>query len=470
MIETRKLTFDTADTDMRLLDGVDMRVRPGMRVGICGPSGSGKTTLAYHLCGVHRKALLGTTGGTLLLEGTDCTHRDAPGFAGLVLQNPQNQLFCRTPREEIALGPENMGLAEDEIARRTERLLDTLGLRPHADRDSAELSLGLQQRVSIASMLAIEPRLLLLDEPTNFLDPEAADSLFQCLSEAVKQRGMTVIVVEHDRRRLREWADHAAILEQGTLRETGPAEHVLAPVGERTERVLADSALPSPPAPDAPIALEVDRVTFAYDDGVPLLHDVSLDLRRGEIVALVGVNGAGKTTLLKLLKGLLSPRNGQVGLPGQASLMDRVGYVFQSPDDQIFAHSVADECGYVLSRMTRSPTERRKAVDDALASVGLDGMRDRLPFALSFGEKRRLTIASVLAGQPDVLCLDEPTVALDDHNLRRLADLVGQSAESGKAVLFATHDHPFAHSVAHRVLELREGRLLPAPATGRKEE
>lgn len=462
MIETRRLTFDATDTGERLLDGIDLRVRPGMRVGICGPSGSGKTTLAYHLCGVHGKALLGATGGLLLLDGADCTRRDAPGFAGLVLQNPQNQLFCRTPREEIALGPENLGLTPGETAQRTDRLLETFGLRPHADRDSNDLSLGLQQRVSIASMLAIRPRLLLLDEPTNFLDPDAADSLFRCLSEAVAQRGMTVIVVEHDLGRLRAWADHVIVLDRGTLQDAGPPDTVLDRAVRYTEQALTDCADPPPTPPDARTALTADRVTFSYDARTPLLAEATLTLRRGEIVALIGSNGAGKSTLLKLLKGLLTPRRGKIEMPGPGDRMERVGYVFQNPDDQIFAHTVADECGYVLRRRDLSPAARRGAVDDALASVGLDGLHDRLPFTLSFGEKRRLTIASVLAGEPEVLCLDEPTVALDDHNLRRLAELMAQAATADRAVLFATHDHTFARAVAHRVVELRDGRLLPA--------
>jgi energy-coupling factor transport system ATP-binding protein len=338
-----------------------------------------------------------------------------------------------------------------------------MGLQDVADRNTADLSLGLQQRVSVASMLAIEPSVLVLDEPTNFLDPPAAENLFRLLTDLSRTRGMSIIVIEHDLERLRAWADLAVVLERGRVARMGAPGEVLsanqAPTTGTSRNPAADTA--PQPEPDTPATLTIDGLSFAYDTRFPLLHNLSLTVRRGEIVALIGENGTGKSTLLKLIKGLLKPGKGTVHVPGNRPNIDTVGLVFQNPDDQIFAHSVTEECAYVLRNRGHARKACAEPVHDALQTVGLAEADQRDPSSLSFGEKRRLTVASVLVDHPAILCLDEPTVALDDNNLNRLAGSLTQTAEQGAAILFATHDLAFAQRVAHRIVELRNGHLNP---------
>ena len=426
----------------RLLRDVSLAVAPGTRIGLVGPSGAGKSTLGYHLCGVHDLALAGRTTGVLALGGRDALRGGLRGFGGLVLQNPESQLFGRTVAEEAGLGRDG-----PDRDRCVAALLDRLGFAGRHREPTAGLSLGWKQRLAIAGMLALEPRVLVLDEPTNYLDGPAADALFQVLGGLA---GTTVVVADHDEDRLAAWADRILRLEDGALVADRPArDH---------PPVAPFPAPPEAPTPGGPL-LALEDVTFAYRGVRPVLAGVSMDLREGEVVALAGPNGAGKTTLLRLAKGLLRPRRGRVRLASGGDPMREVGLVFQNPDESLFAPTVADECAFLPANLgLADPAGRAKA---ALALVGLGDLAGRAPFSLSCGEKRGVTLAAVLAGGMRVLCLDEPTAGLDRIHLERLAGLFRDHARRGGAVLFATHDHRFAEAVATRTVRLEDGRLVP---------
>ncbi|NJB66563.1 energy-coupling factor transport system ATP-binding protein [Desulfobaculum xiamenense] len=446
MIDAHDLHFTTADTHAHVLRGVSLNVRRGERIALVGPSGAGKTTLGYHLCAIHKRALCGTSTGRLTISGQDCLDRDLPGFCGVVLQNPDSQLFCDTVEEEIALGPENMGKSPREVHHITERMLEVMGLSPYRHQRIHTLSHGLRQRLSIAGMLAIGPEVLFLDEPTNFLDNGSADALFTTLAERCASHGLTVIVVEHDLTRAMRFASRVVPMQDGRI---VPAD-VITP-------------LPSCPRPrtvlPGPVLLQADGLRFGWEPSRPVLENASLTLRAGEIVALTGDNGTGKTTLLRLLKGLSKPQAGRVATADSSPLMERVGLVFQNPDEQIFAHSVHAECGYALRNAKVPAPEADRRVREALALMRIDTLAERLPFTLSYGEKRRLSLASVLVTSPDILCLDEPTVALDRRNLDILRETLLDLRDAGTAILIATHDHAFAASVADRTLVIRDRHL-----------
>jgi energy-coupling factor transport system ATP-binding protein len=434
-----------------LLKGVSLRIRQGEKVGIIGASGSGKTTLGYHLCAVHRSALLGRSQGVVSIAGRNVIGENYPGFAGMVLQNPEHQLFCETVEGEIALGLENMGKPPACVASVVQSMLELLDLKDLRGADIATLSHGQKQRVSIASMLAMAPRLLLLDEPTNFLDRPTADALFHTLSALNKEEGTTLVVIEHDLERLSSWATRILRMEDGRIAE------------ELQPRALARKVTPgkTPPRPKkAANALMVDRIDFTYGRGSAGIRDISFTASYGEVIVLLGNNGAGKTTLLKCLKGLLKPSGGEIKLADGKALMDAVAMVFQNPDEQLFAFSVAEECGFVLENQGMTPESVRARVDEALANEGLFLQRERLPFTLSYGEKRRLSLASVMVGQPDILCLDEPTVALDQENLARLEKTIVSGACSGKTIFVSTHDRYFAQAVGTRFITLEDGRIV----------
>jgi len=455
VIRAENLAFTPAGRTDPLFSGVTLAIRPGERVGIVGPSGSGKTTLGYHLCGAHRLALAGTTAGALAFDDGCGLGGAPPGFAGLVAQNPESQLFCDTIAEEVTLGLRSRGVAPAACEATTTALLARYGLQDRRDDSIAGLSLGRKQLVAILSMLAIVPRVLLLDEPTSYLDAQAADRLFAHLRALCRDEGWVALVIEHDLRRLAGFADRFLAMDGGRLVYDGPpAEFPQRPGLPRRRR-------PAAPANDgAGPALRLRGVRFAYGRDAPVLDGLDLTLARGEVVALGGGNGAGKTTLLRLIKGLGKPAAGSLELaPGRNPGRD-VGLMLQNPDAQIFAHTVAAECGYWPANLGLPPAEIEARVREALAGLGIGHLADRSPFTLSFGEKRRLCLAAVLAGAPPILCLDEPTTGLDDANMAVMAEVVRRQATSGRAVLLATHDPDFAACVATRRVRLEGGRAV----------
>lgn len=453
MIRLEGLRHVAADGSL-LLDDINLRIAPGERIGIAGASGSGKTTLGYHLCGIHDKALADPSQGRVLLDGRDCALEDCRGFAGVVLQNPEPQLFGETVEEEVGLGLENLGWTPREIKAVVDRTLDTMGLVELRQARTHTLSLGLKQRLSIAAMLAMCPKVLFLDEPTNYLDRPTADSLFAMLPGLGRE--ITTIVVEHDLERLAAWATRIIVMDSGRIAYDGlpePAARMLSCSLDGLRRTQAAYLTAAP-------LISARNLVYGHAKGQPVLNGVSLEAHPGEIVALRGANGSGKSTLLHLLKGLLKPWAGTVAIKGGASPMEAVGLVFQNPDEQIFAHSVEAECAYVLRNRKVPDAERSTRTMAALRDLGLEDKAARLPLTLSYGEKRRLALASVLVGDPAILCLDEPTVALDPAGLHELARLFFHLADEGKSIIFATHDLRFAEAVATRYIDLDFSRIV----------
>lgn len=437
MIEASGLRYQAQGSGARLLRDIDLRVFRGERIGLVGPSGSGKTTLGYHLCGVHALALGGRSSGSLRLDGREAIRGGPRGFGGMVLQNPETQLFGRRVEEEVALGLP-AGSSEAELA----RLLERTGLAPLRRREVAGLSLGWKQRLSIAGMLAMNPKVLLLDEPTNFLDGGAADALFGLLGEMGDR---TVIVADHDEARLAGWANRILRLEDGSLVQDLPAGAYCCapPLAVRTGAREPGGLL-----------LEFQAVHFAYRRNHPVLRGNSLELREGEAVALLGLNGSGKTTLLRLAKGLLKPASGTIRTASGRPLMKEVGLVFQNPDEALFAPTVLAECAFLPANLRLPHPEARAR--EVLERFGLGALAGRAPFTLSFGEKRRVSLASVLSGGARILCLDEPTVGLDRDSLERLAAMLREHTTLGGGVIFATHDKAFAAAVATRTLSMED--------------
>lgn len=458
MIELDGVSFVPAGADRPILEDVRLRIRPGERIGIVGPSGAGKSTLGYHLCGAHRLALAGETCGRLVFDGRDGLAGAPRGFAGLVGQNPEAQLFCRTVYEELVLALRVRGEDEKQCATVAGALLERYGHGARRDAAVTRLSLGQKQLVAILSMLAMEPKVLLLDEPTSYLDTATADRLFAHLDMLCRVHGWIVVVIEHDLVRLSGFAERVLVMSGGRIVEDGPWPTCAARPGP----VLSPREFPSCTSEGGAAAPAVvcAGVSFGYGRGEPVLRDLDLTVCPGESVALLGDNGAGKSTLLRLLKGLGRPGAGEVRLGGEMTPSRQVGLMFQNPEDQIFAHTVEAECGYWLANLGIPREERSRRCEAVLASLGLAGIADRAPFSLSFGEKRRLCLASILVADPAILCLDEPTTGLDDANMAVMAGLVRQQAASGKTVLFATHEDAFAAMAATRWVRLSGGRVI----------
>jgi energy-coupling factor transport system ATP-binding protein len=451
------LGFQAAGTEALLLEDISLQIQAGERVGIIGPSGSGKTTLGLHLAGLHRVALLGHTSGRLWLNGRDCTQNGCEGFAGVVLQNPEVQLFGETVEEEVSLSLQQR-TGDFDRERELDRCLNPFGLGAVHDQRVATLSLGWKQRLSVASMLALDPKVLLLDEPTSYLDEATADLLFDVLAAQAERTGLTVLLIEHDLHRLVPWASRLVAMRQGRIVFDGLPAAYSSPSRLFVEPADAVGTKRSRRGEERVLAIE--RVSFGYNGCRAVLDDVSLSLAAGEIVAVIGPNGSGKSTLLNLVKGLLEPDDGRIICAGPAPRMDTVGLVFQNPDSQLFAHSVFEECAFLPRNQNLPTQEVSSRTRRALAQVGLQSQAERVPFSLSYGEKRRLTLASTLSGRSTVLCLDEPTVGLDGDCLGQVAGVLRQISAEGGAVLLATHDSDFVKAVASRVVTLRDGRIV----------
>jgi len=408
-------------------------LEPGEVVALFGPSGSGKSTLLRALAGLVPHFHGGRFSGRVEVSGLD-TRRVRPaelaGTVATLFQDPEDQVVFTRVRAEVVFGLENIGTPPAEIEPRALEALAAVGAAELADRPVAELSGGELQRVCLASVLALRPRLLLLDEPTSQLDPDGAAAAI----ELARSSGATVVVSEQRPERVLEACDRVLFLEGGRIRDGALPEAWLP-----REAELPDAE----PAGD-PVC-RLDGVTFGYGDE-PVVDGHGLTVGRGEIVALLGPNGSGKTTLAKLATGLLDPWTGSVECEGRAC------YLSQDPGRYLVAERADEEValavGGDLSKARR-----------ALAEMGLAGFEARHPRDLSSGERERLALASVLVADPDLLVLDEPTRGVDPERKDELTRLLRAQAP-GRATLVVTNDHLFAAGVADRVVSTAPVREL----------
>jgi len=425
----------------RALDRVSLRVEQGEVVLLLGPSGSGKSTVLRALAGLVPWFHGGRFEGRVDVAGID-TRRARPaelaGTVATVFQDPEDQVVLGRVEAEVAFGLENVGTPPSRIAARVESALDAVGAAHLAGRRVTELSGGELQRVCLASAFALEPSLLLLDEPTSQLDPGGAEAFF----EHALASGAAVVVSEQRPAVALRHADRVVFLEHGRVLVDAARDEALAWLDEHRP------AWTHAPVPlrdgrsGGDVVCRVEDVAFAYGDGPAVLDGASLELRRGEVVALTGPNGSGKSTLAKLAAGLLEPRRGAVVRTGRAA------FLLQDPG-RFLVRERADEevaLGADLARARQT-----------LADVGLAGYEARHPRDLSSGERERLALATVLVAQPDLLVLDEPTRGVDPERKAELADLLRVQARA-RATLVVTHDRVFARAVADREVSLAPGR------------
>jgi energy-coupling factor transporter ATP-binding protein EcfA2 len=488
-IELRDYSFRASDTETWLLKNISLKIEPGERLGITGPSGSGKSTLCHVLAGLQSLTLHGSSSGSLLIAGSKIVQPTTlsleekfhPIRTGFVLQNPESQIFSDTIIDEIQYGLHD---CSEEKALQTLRSVQMEDLAYHS---TQTLSLGQKQRLVIAAFLAADPELLILDEPTNFLDAAGAEQLFTLL----KTLPMTQIIIEHDLERLCEYSDYIIELENGMIVAEGTPTEWLCKTKHHPRFYQVASAFYTDTALEASVPSilltklhrkEIINVTFnsprkvkdseqsiilcnditcGYQSGTPILRQISFTASAGERIALLGLNGSGKTTLLKCLCGLIEPWEGSVRIAGEKPQPKSTGFVYQNPDYQIFEQTVFDECAFTLRMQHLAEPEIAKRVEFWLKETGLWELRERLPLTLSYGEKRRLTLASVLVAQPHVVLFDEPTTALDNQNVQNLSELFLRLTDQQEiALCFSTHDIDFALDTATRIILLDQGRTL----------
>jgi energy-coupling factor transport system ATP-binding protein len=497
MIRFDGVSFTYTGADAPTLRDVDLEIPEGELCVVVGTTGSGKSTLLRAMNGLVPHATGGRLAGDVRVAGRSTRSnppRDLADLIGLVGQDPSASFVTDTVEDELAYTMENLGVAPAAMRRRVEDTLDLLGLHELRGRSLRSLSGGQQQRVAIGAVLTAAPRALVLDEPTSALDPAAAEDVLASLSRLVHDVGLTVVIAEHRLERVLPFADRVLLVPgDGAPLRVGTPEYVMAdspvapplvelarvadwhpmPLSVRDARRVAGplrvrlSSAPhevnEPPssATRAPVA-SLSRVSFAYDD-VLALRDVELSFNAGEIVALMGRNGSGKSTLLALLAGAHRPSTGSVLVRGEepASLSPKrlvtsVGLVPQDPQLLLYGETVADECATSDKESGLAAGTTRGVLDELMAGMP----SDRHPRDLSEGQRLALALSVVLAHDPPLLLLDEPTRGLDYPSKARLEGILAGLAARGTSVVVATHDVELVARVAHRAVLLADGEVV----------
>ncbi len=506
-----------------VLQGLTFTIQAGERILLLGTSGSGKSSLALVLNGLIPHSIEAELAGELAIFGHSTAATPPAQLArrvGIVFQDPESQFCMLTVADEVAFGLENLGCPREQMDERIDAALARVGLANHRTARLDRLSGGQKQRVAVAATLAMDPSLLLLDEATANLDPAGAAEMMAVVAElAQRDRGRTIVLIDHQLDHLIALVDRVLVIDaHGQLAHDMPPRQLFAEHGpaldaagiwQPTAMLLAHTlrtaghSLPNwpltmaealtmlrqqptawaaalawaapaeacPPrlsasAGSADPVLDLREIHFAYPNGTAVLNGIDLSVQRGEIIALCGPNGAGKTTLAQLMVGLLRPQQGTVRILGRdaanlsvRALAQHGGFVFQNPEHQFVADSVFDEVAFALRRQALTETEIRARVDPLLARLDLLAKATANPYELSQGQKRRLSVATMLVESQDFLVLDEPTHGQDARNTRELVAELRRLNALGLTLILVTHDMELVWTLAHRVAIVMDGQL-----------
>lgn len=511
LISVKELQYRYRGEKEYALKGISLEMNKGEFLMIMGPSEAGKSTLAACLNGLIPHFHKGKFKGDVVVQGNNTRERTVAQMAelvGLVFQDFEAQLFSTNVELEIAFGPENFGVPRAEISKRIDENLAYVGLEAFRNRSPSTLSGGQKQKLAIASVLALQPQVLVMDEPTTDLDPLSTLGVFEIANRLRQRDDLTLIVVEHEVEEALH-ADKILLLKDGQIARLGPAKELLQDVDMLENLGVMPLGVPKffkqMGVSNGPLTPEEGVKTFkangwriseekhtqlveqdtgrsdrfnevffraknlehTYPSGVQALTGIDLEIKRGEMVAIVGQNGSGKTTLVKHFNGLLMPTAGTMEVNGQPTgeqgvfaLGQKVGFVFQNPDHQIFSETVFDEVAFSPRLRKLDEKEVEERVEQALAAVGLTGSEEADPFGLTKSGRQRVAVASVLAARPDVLILDEPTTGLDYAEQRSMMNLVKQLNQQGSTIIFVTHHMWVVAEYAQRVYVVKDGQIF----------
>ncbi|MBR4869210.1 MAG: ATP-binding cassette domain-containing protein [Oscillospiraceae bacterium] len=512
IIKFENVSFRYDKTKRKVLKNIDLEIKEGEFVVITGPTGAGKTTLCETLNGIIPNFVKGQLKGKITVDGKNPKKSKVAQMAqtvGLVFQDPDTQLFGMTVEEDVAFGATNLGYDYEECMRRVNRCVEDLNLHALIDRKPMELSGGQKQSVAIAGIYAMLPKIIVCDEPTSMLDPLGKRNIFALIKRLNKEYGITVVLVEHVMSEIVRHADKVVVMDKGSIVMQGSVEEVFS----QTDR-LNELGLNIPESIEASMKLKeagyIDSVTLVSDElieklkdfkpkaGVELvrkpralkpggdetvidvknltfsylgdskqLDDVSLQFKRGDFVAIIGQNGAGKTTLCRNIIGLLKSQSGSITVAGidvatksVAELSATVGYCFQNPDEQIFKDSVEDELFFGADNLGRTDEHTKERIAQIMEDVGLSEYKKVWPKYLSKGERQRLTIGSIIAMDPDVVIVDEPTTGQDWRETIWIMELLKKINDMGKTIIIITHNMEIVCRYCNRVLTMRHGKVL----------
>lgn len=493
MIEFNALSFKYPQSHHKVLDQVTLEIPPGSLTLVTGASGSGKSTLLRCINGLVPHFSGGTIAGQIRVFGLDPISEGVEvmaGKVGIVFQEPEAQFVSDSVEDEIVFSLENMGLPRAEMDQRLLEVLQELHLMDLRNKRVNEISGGEKQKVAIASALVAHPKVLILDEPTSQLDPISADELLKFIIDLQTRLNLTVLISEHRLERLLPYADLMINLtaDQGvnygtpqeilsTMVQVPPIIEIARKLGikplpltpETFPNPIKDTLLPpirsrevASSAEREPV-LTIEHLSTSLNDE-PILKDICLDLRQGEILVLMGPNGAGKTTLLRSILKLI-PSSGDIYLDKNnikdlhlSDIILKIAYLPQNPNDLLFAESIIDELEITLKN--HSMEMNKTEIAEFLDHFDLREKGHRYPRDLSVGERQRTALAAITVHQPQIIFLDEPTRGLDYRAKRTLSDLFHQWRDQGKALLLVTHDVEFAAHLADRVVLLEVGKII----------
>ena len=507
------------------LDGVNIEVEEGQFIAILGHNGSGKSTFARHI-----NALLTPDEGTLYVNGWDTKDEsklwEIRQNAGMVFQNPDNQIIATVVEEDVGFGPENLGVPTEEIWERVEKALTAVGMLEYRHSSPTKLSGGQKQRVAIAGVVAMKPKCIVLDEPTAMLDPNGRKEVLKTVKELNKQENVTVILITHHMNEVID-ADKVFVMDSGKVVLEGTPREIFSKVSELKKLGLdvpqvteiaynlkdkgidmgqcvlnvkefkeryksvtgkdiasiddvnksnvSESVNVQSDAEEKKLILEAKNLTYIYEEGTAnekgALEDVSLNIHEGEFLAIIGHTGSGKSTLIQHLNGLMKADSGAIYFNGEdiyakefsmPFLRKHVGLVFQYPEHQLFETTVLQDVCFGPKNLGLSKDDMLEAAKKALKQVGLgEDYYEKSPFELSGGEKRRVAIAGVLAMNPEVLILDEPTAGLDpkgrDKILNQLKKL---QTERNIAIVLVSHSMEDVAKYAERLVVMSGGKKI----------
>lgn len=469
MIELTNISYTYPHTVQPALNQISLSLEKGRCTMVTGPSGAGKTTLCLAASGILHHEYGGKKEGSVIIDRKDVTGysslSDLAQNVGVVFDDPEAQMIFTTVEEEILSALEHRGLTAEVIEERLAGIMRTTYLEDLKDRSPHHLSGGQKQRVALAATLALGNDILILDEPTSELDEHATRRIAGILRD-LKNLGKTILIIEHKFDYFREMVDTLVVMEHGTITANGLPEDVLN--DERIRgMILPDYSKVSknPPAMrnNEPF-ISVEDLSHNYGN-VPALADVSLTIRKGEFVAIVGENGSGKTTLVKHFNRLLTPTHGDVIVNGKntrdstiADLAHDVGLVFQNPDHMFFADTVREEIAFGVNNL--GIRDGDAVIDAALNDAKLSESAALYPRWLSRGERQRLGIACVVAMQPDVIVLDEPTTGLDGYEALMVIEILKKLQQDGHTIIIITHNRDIATHCTDRVITMDKGHIV----------
>jgi energy-coupling factor transport system ATP-binding protein len=500
----KDVSFTYAGADAPALRDLNLSIRTGEIILMTGPAGSGKTTMCSCINGLIPHFHEGTLEGNVTIGDYNTRRVRVGGLAsivGMVFQDPESQLVTNSVADEVAFGPENLGIPREKINKRVREALKATRLTGYDEREPHSLSGGEQQACVIAATYSMHPEIYIMDEPLANLDPQGRAQVLELVINVARKYGKTLVIVEHALEEILPLVQRVIILDKGQIVRDGPVEEVLSAgdikgVFKRPDivRLAEEIKLNSfPMKPEQLVqeihsqyqpkalqerinrkrsngggkeAIRLENVTFCYQEGMNALYDVSLTIHEGEFVALMGRNGSGKTTLVSHLIGLLQPDNGTVTVAGKNvadtptyELAKYVGFCFQNPNHQIVSFNVRDEMTFGMKAHEIDLAEYDLRIREALETVKMLDYLDTEIFDLGKGQKQRIAIASVLTLKPKILVIDEPTTGQDPEMTDEIFEIIQELNRSGTTVLVITHKVDYAALFAQRAIVLSRGLL-----------